>query len=207
MKRVVCTIISTFFLIVCFGQIDFIKLSGENPFRTRILKVTDSLIVYQNGRGPEFTSSVKSIDYVEYGGQRVVYYNYKPSEHDIMTPELQRISIDSPKDLMKKGGKVFITVTSKTQRNLLGNIFMRELLPEYNYWQVVNSEGEAEFLLNFIYDEQGRDKVHFILETRNHELFYTSTVVRAETTYSRTTECQNSVKSLLLVEMKKITKK
>jgi len=206
MKRVVCTIISAFFLTACFSQVDFIKLSGETPFRTKIKTVTDSLISYQYGKGPEFTSRVKSIDYVEYGGQRVVYYNYKPAEHDIMSPELQNISTVNPKELMKKGHKVFIPVTSKIQGNLLGNIFMRELLPEYNYWQIVNSEEEAEFILNFIYDEEGRDKVYFTLETRAHKIFYKSTVVKAETTYSRTTQSRNSVQALLRVEMKRIMK-
>jgi hypothetical protein len=204
MKKLLFSLGLTVISINLFAQIDFIKFIGEKPFRTKIKKVTDSSVIYQTGRGPEFTSLIKSIDFIEYGGQRVIYYNYLPADHDIYTPELQKISKERPLELMKKGGKVFIPITIKTEGNMLGNIFMRELLPDYNYWEIVNSEQEAEFILNFIYDDSGRDKVYFTLKTRDNNIFYKSTVVKAETTFSRSSQASGSVVSLLKTEMNKI---
>lgn len=207
MKKVISSISLILLSVGLFAQFDFIKLEGEKPFRTKIKRVTDSIVFYQEGSGPEFTAKLKSVDFIEIGGQKVVYYNYKPADHDIYTEELKKRSLENPLGLMKQGGKVFIPITSTDKRNVVGNALVRELLPDYNLWQVVNSEPEAEFILNFIYNDKGKDKVYFNLKTRDNKVFYTSTVIRAKTNYfSRNREANDSVIALLGKEMKRIKK-
>jgi hypothetical protein len=190
-----------------FAQFDFIKLVGDKPFKTRIKRVTDSIIIYQEGTGPEFTANLKALDFIEIGGQKVVYYNYKPADHDIYTPELKRISDEKPLDLMKKDGKVFIPITTTDKRNAVGNAVIREILPSYNLWEVVNTEPEAEFILTFIYDDSGKDKVYFILKTRDNQIFYKSRVIHAKVNFfSRNKEANDSVIALLEREMTRIKK-
>jgi hypothetical protein len=207
MKKVFSSISLMLLSVGLFAQFDFIKLVGEKPFRTKIKRVTDSIVIYQEGSGPELTANLKSLDFIEIGGQKVVYFNYKPADHDIYTEELKKRSVDNPLDLMKQGGKVFIPITSLDKRNVVGNALIRELLPGYNLWEVENSEPEAEFILNFIYNDAGKDKVYFNLKTRDNKVFYTSTVIHAKTNFfSRNREANDSVIALLEKEMKRIKK-
>jgi hypothetical protein len=209
MKKIFALIILAVISKGLSAQIDFIKQPGEKPFRAEIKKVSDSTILYQSAIGRvEFTIPTRLIDFIEYGGQRIVYYKYKPAEHDINTPELQKLSKEDPLSLIKQGSKVFIPITSTSiERNYLGNIFMREFLPDYSLWEVVPSEQEAQFILNYFYDENGRDKIYFTLKTRDNKVFYSSGIFPAQATWTRAAEARDCVKYLLEHEIPRIKKR
>ncbi len=99
---------------------------------------------------------------------------------DIISDELINESKRSPFELLKRGRKVFCECRNFDKVSFFGTLFFRHFIEEKSYWIPVNSKKEAEFVLTFIYDENGRDHCYFWLSDRTGKIFYQSGTTNAK---------------------------
>lgn len=65
-----------------------------------------------------------------------------------------------------KGKKVYIPVSSTSVANRWGGKILRELLLKDGYWKLVGCEDEADFILRYIYSDEGRDHAVLVIYDR-----------------------------------------
>lgn len=76
-----------------------------------------------------------------------------------------------------KGKKVYIPFSYNKSQLRWGGKKMRELLMADNYWEIVGCEDEADFILEYIFDDNGADHAYLLLSDRNGKnILYTSSV-------------------------------
>lgn len=99
---------------------------------------------------------------------------------DIISDLLIEESQNTPMQLLKKGRSVFCKYANPDKVSYFGSQFFRYMIDQKGYWKTVDSEREAEFILTFVYDEEGRDHCYFLLSDRTGKTFYQSGSTKAE---------------------------
>jgi hypothetical protein len=196
-------VVASFCILSANAQNDFLKLSDGQSLRVEITQFTDSEVSYRAGKGLVVTLTVDKISFVETEQNGIFYYTYDVKAHDINSPELQQRAADNPESLMKKGGKVYIPISSTNYKNVLGRFNMREELKNnYDLWEVVDTEYEAEFILDYFFEEDGKDRCFFRLKTREGNVFYSSREISSEGSVRPSNESKMSVHKLCEKEIK-----
>ena len=99
---------------------------------------------------------------------------------DIISDLLIEESQKAPMRLLEKGRRVFCKYGNPDRVSYFGSLFFRCMIEEKGYWKTVDSEKEAEFILTFVYDEEGRDHCYFLLSDRTGKTFYQSGNTKTE---------------------------
>lgn len=195
MKKIIWTLFLLNLVISANAQRDFIKPTGKDGFFGEVDSLSSNFVILKGE--PHSKYATNDLDYIEFEQQGFKFFNYNPKEHDINNDTLRLISKSNPELLLRKGSKVFIPISSNTLDNVLGRIEMREAIKNYNIWTVVPTPFEAEFILNYFYDDRGSDKVYLTITSREGQLIISSPKYRAETTLSPWKQAQESVSKLL----------
>jgi hypothetical protein len=72
------------------------------------------------------------------------------------------------KDLIKKGNNVYVPAPDKQNdaTSRLGNALLRDYIRKSNYWNVVENEEEADFIIVYYFISRGRDQAELIMRDR-----------------------------------------
>lgn len=73
---------------------------------------------------------------------------------------------DDFNSLMAKGKKVYVPLASSIVAQRSGAKRLREMLEELNFWEVVGCEEEADFILEYVYDDKGSDHAYLLFSDR-----------------------------------------
>lgn len=73
---------------------------------------------------------------------------------------------DDLESFLAKGKRVYIPLANSITQQRWGARKLRELFDEYDYWQLVGCEDEADFILEYVFDENGRDKANILVSDR-----------------------------------------
>ena len=67
---------------------------------------------------------------------------------------------------MAKGKRVYIPLASNSTQQRWGARRLQELITENGYWQIVGCEEEADFIMEYIFDDKGKDHAYIIISDR-----------------------------------------
>ena len=80
-------------------------------------------------------------------------------------------------DFIKQGKKIYIPMASFTVQQRYGAKKLRELLMEDGYWTIVGCEDEVDFILEYVFDDRGKDHAYLLFSDRFHkEIMYSHSV-------------------------------
>lgn len=148
---------------------DLIKLTNGESFFTEIQSVKDGKVTYQ--KGPQtMTLPVSDIALIEFKETGVEYFN--KNALIVIDPK----TIGTP--ICKKGNKVYIPFSSHFVTQRSGALRLREIVAEDGFWETVDCEEEAHFILEFVYSEKGRDNAVVDLKDRSGNLVYETSKIR-----------------------------
>src|SRR5574344_387808 len=169
--RIITVVIFFFFVFNLTNAQDYIKLINVMSYYSEIIEDSDDYIIHKSNRVelkiPK--SEIKLIEYLELG---LVIYNEKYIN-----------SNNSPKDresLFEKGSSVYVPFSSTKVVKRSGGLKLRELLKEDGFWNLVDCEMEADFIIEYLYLEKGRDKARIIIKDRTGNIIYESPKVSAK---------------------------
>lgn len=125
-----------------FAQ-DIIKTKAGKDISAKVLEIRDEEVSYKmfdNQEGPTFKiSSEKLFKIIFENGSEYAFVEEKPSHN---------LPADAPlKDLVADGNNVFIIMEDPTDSFDEKDAFIREYIPEYTKWNLVESLDEADFIL------------------------------------------------------------
>lgn len=135
------------FLFACLSQLvfgqDIIQLRDSKKIEAKILEIEESSISYKMFNyqdGPTFKlSSDKIYKIVFENGYEYAFVEEKPSHN---------LPADAPlKDLVADGNNVYIIMEDPTNSFDEKDAFIREYIPEYTKWNLVEIPEEADFIL------------------------------------------------------------
>ncbi len=178
MKRTILT--AFIFCISLFGYTqNFVKLTNGNSVWIDDVSDNGETVTFKPKDGFGYSVNKKDIAYIEYleGG---LHYINTDNIIDLNTTELQKTAKEDPNKLIQKGNSVYIPFSSTKVVTRSGGIRLRKMVQELGYWNVVGCDKEAHFILEFVYDERGKDKAYIILKTRDNIIFYKSKKVSAK---------------------------
>lgn len=182
MKKIIFTVLTSILsMAFCCSQ-DIITNKTSEDISAKVLEVTTSEIKYKKFdylNGPTFTilkSNVLMIRY-ENGTKDIFNKNLVALDESLI-----KISRENPMELTKKGNKVFIEIPDEASR--AGEKYFIEALKEWGYWNIVNDENEAHFIIVFNIDKKAMlDKtVEVTFKTREKKEFKKSKTYRVGTT-------------------------
>ena len=73
---------------------------------------------------------------------------------------------DNLESFLAKGKRVYIPLASSITQQRWGARQLRELFEESDYWELVGCEDEADFILEYVFEEKGRDKANIVVTDR-----------------------------------------
>ena len=198
MKKIITILLTLLISVMALSQDknSIIKLTDGNKYRVKIILLDLDRITYETENDIMRSTKIEEVEFVETENDGFVFYQYDKEEHDIYNETLKSISENEPMELIKQGGKVFIPISAKDYKTVLGRFFIKEKISESNLWQVVDTEYEAEFILEYYFEEKGRDKNYFVLKTRDGAEFYRSKNILTSSSYIPMNEAKKSVEKL-----------
>jgi hypothetical protein len=82
---------------------------------------------------------------------------------------------------LAKGKRIYIPLASSITQQRWGARKLRELFDESDYWQLVGCEDEADFILEYIFDDEGKDKAYILVSDRmGKNVLYTSHIFASD---------------------------
>ncbi|MFA6612975.1 MAG: hypothetical protein WCS64_05300 [Dehalococcoidales bacterium] len=198
MKKIITILLTLLISVMALSQDknSIIKLTDGNKYRVKIILLDLDRITYETENDIMRSTKIEEVEFVETENDGFVFYQYDKEEHDIYNETLKSISENEPMELIKQGGKVFIPISAKDYKTVLGRFFIKDKISESNLWQVVDTEYEAEFILEYYFEEKGRDKNYFVLKTRDGAEFYRSKNILTSSSYIPMNEAKKSVEKL-----------
>lgn len=159
--------------LMSFGQIgfEFIKLTGKNKENVKITKITSESLDYEASSGISRVAQFKDIDYFE-TSDGIEYCQYDVKANDVLDEKLKRISIESPNQLLKSGTKAYICMSNSDGWGKYGSFNLRNIAS--NYFTIVDTPYEAEIIINYCIDTEGRDKQFLTITDRLENTIYKS---------------------------------
>lgn len=67
---------------------------------------------------------------------------------------------------LAKGKRIYIPLASSITQQRWGARKLRELFDESDYWQLVGCEDEADFILDYVFNDQGKDHAVIVITDR-----------------------------------------
>jgi len=198
MKKIITILLTLLISVMALSQDknSIIKLTDGNKYRVKIILLDLDRITYETENDIMRSTKIEEVEFVETENDGFVFYQYDKEEHDIYNETLKSISENEPMELIKQEGKVFIPISAKDYKTVLGRFFIKDKISESNLWQVVDTEYEAEFILEYYFEEKGRDKNYFVLKTRDGAEFYRSKNILTSSSYIPMNEAKKSVEKL-----------
>lgn len=142
---------------------DFVRtIDGKNYWADLKTDNIDGLeeIAVQDGRRlvriP--VSSVLLIEYME-SGLKVL----QPDKLQKIPPVAFNDDLES---FLGKGKHVYIPFANTVLAQRSGAKHLRELIAESGYWEIVGCDEEADFILEYVFDDKGKDHAYFIISDR-----------------------------------------
>lgn len=172
---------SIFSVTLCYSQ-DTITNKKSEDIYSKVLEVTTSEIKYKkfdNLNGPTFTILKSDVIMIRYENGTKDIFNKNTV---VIGETIIKISRENPIELTKNGNKVFIEIPDEASR--AGEKYFIEALKEWGYWNIVNDENEAHFIIVFNITKKAMlDKAAFVtFKTREKKEFKKSESYRASTT-------------------------
>ena len=156
--------------ITVFGQ-DFIQTVDGKQYWADIDNEDFDEIPVADGRGTKriSKSDIVLIEYMEAGLKILQKDKIKHVEPVAYDGNLS--------DFIKQGKKIYIPMASFTVQQRYGAKKLRELLMEDGYWTIVGCEDEADFILEYVFDDRGKDHAYLLFSDRFHkEIMYSHSV-------------------------------
>lgn len=165
MKRTIATIVFSLAVLMVQAQdFDFVRtVDGKNYWaNVRIEKFDDvEDISVQDGRRM-LRIPVSDVLLIEYLGSGLKIL--QPDKIKKVPPVPFDRDLES---FLKRGKKVYIPLASNINQQRWGSKKLRELLMEDNYWEIVGCEDEADFILEYVFDDKGADHAYLMVSDRN----------------------------------------
>jgi len=134
-----------------FGQYDFIQTVDGNQYWLDIETEDFDEIAVPDGRRTRRIpkSDIVLIEYMEDGLKILQKDKLKKVEPVAFS--------DNVEEFVKQGKRVYIPLASFIIQQRYGARKLRDLLMEDGYWKVVGCEEEADFILEYVFDDKGKD--------------------------------------------------
>lgn len=87
----------------------------------------------------------------------------QPEKLHKVDPAIFNDDLDS---FLAKGKRVYVPLASSSVQQRWGAKRLRELIMEDKYWQVVGCEDEADFILEYVFDDKGSDHAYLLFSDR-----------------------------------------
>lgn len=170
-KKVLLTVL--FVVITLFGisAQDYIKPINGKGFYADVTDARGDSIRYKSNRA-KFSISKSDVVLVEYLEIGVVVYN----KQYINSLDLTNYS----GLLYAKGNKVYVPFSSDKMAQRHGSLKLRSLLKEDGFWNVVDCEEEAHCIIEYVFDDSGKDHAYIRVKDRKGVVIYESSSVRAK---------------------------
>ena len=149
---------------------DYVKPINGKGFFAKIIEQSEDDIVYESQK-IRFNIPKKDIAFIEYLEMGIIYYNKE---------SIQKLDIANYSGLLyAKGNRIYIPFASKTVAQRAGALKLRELLSNDGFWKIVDCEEEAHCIMEYIFDESGKDRAYLAIKDRNGNILYKSAKVSA----------------------------
>jgi hypothetical protein len=184
MKNKILLLGVLFAVAICSYSQNYIKIVNQDILKVDEIIVDTATITYkfagvtikttpgitfinQNGNVPqgyETTVNRQDVEYIETEDGTLVYAK-EPTSNGL---NIEVSKKDWLKDLIKKGNNVYIPMpTEQTDvTNRLGNALLRDYVKKAGYWNVVEKESEAHFILEYVFSERGHDNGKLVVKNR-----------------------------------------
>lgn len=149
---------------------DYIKPVTGNPFYASVKEVTDSTVTYEKNKVIK-TTALKDIVLIEYEEDGIVEYN----KSGIKPLDLSNYS----GGLYAKGTNVFIPCSGDNISQREGSKYLKKLIQESMYWNIVDCPEEAHCIMKYVFDDTGRDHAYLLITDRDGKILYKSPKVSA----------------------------
>ena len=176
---------------------DYIKTVDGQGFFAKIVSDEENKIIYESNK-TKFTILKKEIVLIEYSERGLIIYN-KEFIQEIDIPR------DSNALLYAKGNCVYIPFSSNRVVQRAGSKQLRQLLAEDGFWKIVDCEQEAHCIIEYVFDDKGKDKAYLRIKDREGAILYISPKVGA-TDWIPTHAGQESAIKLFEKYVKKLKK-
>jgi len=157
-----------------FGQYDFIQTVDGNQYWLDIETEDFDEIAVPDGRRTRRIpkSDIVLIEYMEDGLKILQKDKLKKVEPVAFS--------DNVEEFVKQGKRVYIPLASFIIQQRYGARKLRDLLMEDGYWKVVGCEEEADFILEYVFDDKGKDHASLLFSDRFGYKFMFSKSVDAD---------------------------
>lgn len=114
----------------------------------------------------------------------VVLVEYEESGEEILQPDkLNKVPAvafeDNLVSFMARGKKVFVPYSSPHIQQRSGSLALRKLIENSGYYKVVRCEDEADFVLQYVFSDEGRDHAYLMVTDRMGNRIMRTTKVSA----------------------------
>ena len=183
-KKILFTAFYLIMSLFSYSQ-NYIKIIGRDIELCNEIVIDSSDISYSNiNEGVSFkntqlkvTVSKSKVDYVETKDGRLIFFNIP----DTCKFVIHTSHNSSFNDVIKKGNNVYVPLPKEQKdiTNRLGNSLLRDYLMKIKFWNVVENESEAHFILEYLFSEVGRDNAKLIIKNRSGKIIFNSPTVSA----------------------------
>lgn len=149
---------------------DFVKTSDGRMFWTDIdaksFDDKDFIVVEDDNQNIRISKSdIVLVEFKEEGLVILQKDKIKPISPKAFSGEL---------DFFNKGKHVYVPISSFKSEQRYGSARLRENIMAHGYWEIACCEEEADFILKYIFDEQGSDRAFLLFSDRfKKEIMYT----------------------------------
>lgn len=171
MKRIflICTIL----LLSCeyVYSYDFIRAKNGKAYYADIKEITPDQVIFEvNDR--KITLNKEDIVLIEHYEEGLEIF----AEDYIKTIDESEIDENTA---YKRGNSIYVPISNSRIVKRVGAWNLRKMLHEEGYWIMADTPESAHCILEYIFDDKGKDKAYFEIKTRSGKLLYRSKPVSA----------------------------
>jgi len=165
MKRTALILLA--FLPTILSAQSFIKQTDGKYFEGEIKSQNDSAVVIKGKDMGDFSINKRDIAFIEFQESGLLYFNKSGIKEIKGSGETVR------------GSSAFVPISSDNIAERYGKRKMKELLKKEGFWKVADCDLEADFIINYVFDDKGRDHAYFEIKARDGSLIFRSSSVGA----------------------------